>query len=182
MKRRCLSEKDKEYSHYGGRGITVCDEWIDNYENFENWALQNGYSDELTIERKDVNGNYCPENCCWISFQDQQNNTTRSRKITYNGQTKTLSQWSRELGISKTTLRSRIDELGYSFEEAINKSKRIGKANVLIKFQDKEYTQTEFACLCGCTKYWIYAMRKNGYTADEMYEKTKKFRLESEEN
>ena len=74
------------------------------------------------------------------------------------------------------------DERGYSFEEAINKSKRMGKANVLIKFQDKEYTQTEFACLCGCTKYWIYAMRKNGYTADEMYEKTKKFRLESEVN
>jgi hypothetical protein len=63
MKRRCYSPQDKRYNYYGGRGITVCDEWLKDFKNFADWALSNGYSDELTLDRIDVNGNYEPLNC-----------------------------------------------------------------------------------------------------------------------
>lgn len=79
MKKRCYNKKSKSYEYYGARGIGICDEWRDNFEAFYDWAISNGYSDELTIERVDVNGNYCPENCTWITMEEQHKNT---RKIT----------------------------------------------------------------------------------------------------
>ena len=79
---RCFYPKNQRYNAYGGRGITVCDEWKNNREKFFEWALANGYSDELTIERVDVNGNYCPENCCWIPMKEQyKNKQSNARKL-----------------------------------------------------------------------------------------------------
>ena len=74
MKSRCFNPNNKSYSRYGGRGITVCDEWKNDFEAFQKWALENGYTDELTIERKDVNKGYSPDNCCWITAQEQAKN------------------------------------------------------------------------------------------------------------
>lgn len=74
MKSRCYRKKDIHYNAYGGRGITVCDEWKNNSESFFKWALENGYSDELTLERIDVNKGYCPENCTWIPMSEQYKN------------------------------------------------------------------------------------------------------------
>lgn len=73
MKRRCYNPKAAHYAEYGGRGIAVCDEW-QSFEPFRDWSLANGYSDELTIERNEVNGNYCPDNCCWATWTEQQRN------------------------------------------------------------------------------------------------------------
>ena len=73
IKTRCFNEKKKEYKNYGGRGIKICDEWLE-YKNFYIWAMTNGYKDNLTIERIDVNGNYEPNNCTWITIQEQQKN------------------------------------------------------------------------------------------------------------
>lgn len=79
MKSRCLYKKNKCFHCYGGRGISICSEWLSSFDNFANWALKNGYSDALTIDRIDVDGNYCPENCRWLGISEQQKNKRKSR-------------------------------------------------------------------------------------------------------
>lgn len=74
MKRRCYCKKSPDYPDYGGRGITVCGEWLHDFQAFYDWSMKNGHKKGLSIERKDVNGNYCPENCCWIPLKDQAKN------------------------------------------------------------------------------------------------------------
>lgn len=108
IKNRCYNPKAYSYKNYGGRGITMCDEWKNNYENFREWANKNGYQDYLSIERKNYNGNYCPENCEWATAYVQSNNTRRNRFLTINGITRTISQWANESNISSHTIRRRI--------------------------------------------------------------------------
>lgn len=129
MKQRCLSESDKRYKDYGGRGIKVCDEWLgdDGFNRFYEWSMANGYSDNLTIDRIDVNGNYEPSNCRWVTNLEQSKNTRRSVKITYQGKTMILKDWSRELGIPYETLRNRILKFGWSIERAFTEEPKHGR-------------------------------------------------------
>lgn len=123
MRRRCHNPKSSAYSYYGGRGISVCEEWRDEgtgYISFRAWALQNGYTKGLTIERVDVNGNYCPENCKWIPKARQSDNTRRTIWIEYNGEKHNLKQWSRILGMSDETIRYRYHR-GLPVEEVLKK-------------------------------------------------------------
>lgn len=99
MKKRCLNPNCKRYKDYGGRGIVICDEWLKGFDYFADWAYANGYEQGLTIERIDVNGNYCPENCSWITRAEQAYNKRDSIKVTYNGITKDLTVWCNELGL-----------------------------------------------------------------------------------
>lgn len=80
MKQRCKCESQASYKNYGGRGITVCDEWENDFKTFYDWAMVNGYKDNLTIDRKDVNGNYEPSNCKWATYKEQANNR-RNRRV-----------------------------------------------------------------------------------------------------
>lgn len=100
MKQRCYNKKSNVFKHYGGRGIKICDEWLNNSKKFYDWALSNGYKDNLTIDRINVNGNYEPSNCRWVTMKVQQNNRTNNRKITINGKTKTASQWAEKYGLT----------------------------------------------------------------------------------
>lgn len=117
---RCYKTNNKAYSHYGGRGISVCKEWLDDYENFKKWSLDNGYKEGLSIDRIDVNGDYEPQNCRWVTQKVQSNNTRRNVNITYNGETHNLTQWSKILGINRNTLNFRIKnnwELSRTFKK-----------------------------------------------------------------
>lgn len=109
MLSRCNNKTNYSYSHYGNRGVSVCKEWNDNYLAFKQWALQNNYDDTKSIERIDVNGNYDPSNCKWISRNDQVHNRTNSRRYEINGKTQDAAQWAREYGINYYTLLSRLD-------------------------------------------------------------------------
>jgi len=100
MKTRCYNPKTKCYPHYGGKGIKICNEWLNDPCTFINWALSHGYNDSLTIDRIDSDGDYCPENCRFITQAMQTQNTSRNRFIELNGVKKTVSQWAREYGIS----------------------------------------------------------------------------------
>lgn len=117
MKRRCLNPNTKYYKDYGGRGINVCDEWLE-YSNFKEWSLSHGYEDNkrLSIERIDVNGNYEPSNCCWIPLKHQARNTRRSRHVTYKGSPYALSEVAEITGISMRTIQGRYDR-GWSPEQ-----------------------------------------------------------------
>ena len=119
MKSRCYREKDNHYSYYGGRGISVCDEWKSDFMSFYNWAINNGYQEDLTIDRIDFNGNYEPNNCRWATVDEQINNRRYNRMVTYNGKTQTLKQWATEFGINYHTFLSRIDEFNWDFEKAL---------------------------------------------------------------
>lgn len=118
MRERCTYPRNNHYHIYGGRGIKVCDEWQE-FIPFRDWALANGYRDDLTIDRIDPDGNYCPENCRWTDAKTQANNKRNNRLIEYKGQTKTLAQWCRDFpGLSAGTIKSRIYLYGWSVERA----------------------------------------------------------------
>lgn len=106
---RCGDPENKKFPIYGGRGITVCDRWKD----FLNFLSDMGEKPAgLSIERINNNGNYEPDNCKWATAKEQANNTRRNRRITYNGETLTLTEWSQRLGITPSTLHERISVHG----------------------------------------------------------------------
>ena len=119
MIRRCSDSKRHNYHRYGGRGISVCDEWERDFYAFEKWAWQNGFDYYLTLDRKNTDGNYCPENCRWVNIKVQANNTSTNKFITHNGETLTYEQWGNRLGGCKGLVWSRINK-GWSEASAVS--------------------------------------------------------------
>ena len=120
MRRRCSDPSHKNYADYGGRGIKVCNEWMHSFEKFRDWSTENGYNDNFSIDRIDNDGDYCPENCRWVSQKKQCNNRRSNRYITYNGQTHTLTEWSEIIGIKRAALNNRINTLKWDIERALS--------------------------------------------------------------
>ncbi len=122
MKSRCCCETDDNYHRYGARGIRICNEWLNDFLIFRNWALNNGYEDNLTIHRVDNNGNYCPENCMWADNFIQMRNTRLNHKLTAFGETKCISEWLEDTRCkvkSNTTLLGRILVYKWDNEKAL---------------------------------------------------------------
>lgn len=124
MRSRCNNKNDKHYNYYGGRGISVCDEWSgrQGIYNFYKWALENGYNDKLTIDRIDNNKGYSPENCRWATMEEQARNRRNTIILDYNGNKHTISEVSNDLGISYNSLYELIHS-GMNVQEAIEKLK-----------------------------------------------------------
>lgn len=135
MLTRCYCKKHSEFSLYGGRGIRVCDEWnsrekvksraciTKGFCSFREWALANGYADNLTIDRIDVNKGYSPDNCRWVTMRTQVNNRKCTRKITYKGETHTIKEWASISGINYHTLCCRVQR-GWCSERIFNQKVR----------------------------------------------------------
>jgi hypothetical protein len=119
IRQRCQDKNLSYYNNYGGRGITVCDEWSESYEIFRDWALANGYRDDLTIDRIDNNGNYEPSNCRWTTMKEQNNNRRTNLILEISGIKQTLAQWCAITGISYKKAWNRLAR-GWAPERAVD--------------------------------------------------------------
>lgn len=117
---RCYQPSNNRYYIYGARGIVMCDEWKNDKTKFFEWAFANGYAENLTIDRIDPNGNYCPENCRWVDYIAQANNKTNNHRETIDGETHTLAEWSRISGINQTLILTRLKR-GWTPKDAVFK-------------------------------------------------------------
>lgn len=133
MKKRCYKNKSSQYKWYGAEGILVCDEWKNNYKTFMEWALNNGYEEHLTLDRIDNDEDYAPKNCRWATMIEQHNNRRGNVIITIFGETKTVSQWSRDsrCNVSIACLLQRIKK-GWPLERAL----------LIVGYRDKEGKNT----------------------------------------
>ena len=133
---RCYREENHNYKDYGGRGITVCDEWRTSYKNFYDWSLSNGYTDGLSLDRIDNNGNYEPSNCRWATRFEQASNTRRNVFYTIGKETHILSQWARVIGRSRNAVHGGLKRYGIAYLEKRlleknNKGGKNGETNFL---------------------------------------------------
>ena len=124
MIQRCYNPNDSSYPNYGGRGITVCEEWRNSTDAFYEWAVKNGYNKDLSIDRIDVNGNYDPSNCRWADDYVQSNNRRNNVHIEYDGKTKTIKQWAEHFGFEYEKFRVLFHKVG--MEKAIDTMKEGG--------------------------------------------------------
>ena len=120
MRARCNNPDNQNYENYGGRGITICDDWNDDYLLFKEWSLEHGYDPDLSIDRIDNNFGYSPDNCRWVTMKEQCNNRRSNVYYSLNGETHTLAEWCDILGLPYKTIIARINDRGWSFEQAIS--------------------------------------------------------------
>lgn len=123
MKARCFRKALPEYSRYGGRGITVCKEWKNDFETFHQWAMANGYREDLTIDRINNNGNYEPTNCRWVTSKEQSRNTSKNKLLNYKGETHCASYWAEKLNLNYYTLLTHLRK-GMSVKNALEYQRR----------------------------------------------------------
>ena len=162
IKQRCLNPNNKQYSYYGGRGITICDEWVNDYSAFREWSTNNGYQKGLQIDRIDNDGNYEPSNCRWVDRKTQSNNKSSNILLSYNGKTQTLQQWSEETGISTDALYYRY-HAGKSAEEILKKyNTNIGSTRVditddkVLELREQGMSIPKIAKALSCSQGTVY--------------------------
>lgn len=151
IKERCNNPNCPAYMNYGGRGIKLCDEWKD-FSVFYTWSLQNGYDDGLTIERVDVNGGYCPENCCWVPFEEQAKNKRNIRYVDLDGEKMPLKTACERLGLPYKAIHLRITRYGMTPKEAIT-----------TPFKDMKTSLAEKCRRAGLPYSTVFARIKSGW-------------------
>lgn len=121
MKQRCYNQNNKDFRKYGERGIKVCDDWKNNFISFYDWSINNGYQENLTIDRINNNGDYEPNNCRWTDIKTQSNNRRTNIMLEYRGKRQSLTQWANEYNINPSTFNDRL-ERGWTMEQALTTS------------------------------------------------------------
>jgi hypothetical protein len=191
VRSRCYNSDHKSYANYGGRGIVMCEEWLTNRESFVKWAMETGCKEGLAIDRIDNNGPYSPENCRWVTPQENNQNRRTSKFYTLNGITLNLQQWCDKYGLPRSMVEARMKR-GWSFEKSISTKKRerqltdmdgkrFGRLTV-IKFDHVgNGRKSVYKCVCDCGKITYVDKTKltGGHTQScgclrtEMYEAMK---------
>lgn len=143
MRQRCTNPNWSDFHRYGGRGIAVCDEWND-FQKFYSWSKSNGYLKNLSIDRKDNDGNYTPENCKWSTNKEQSRNRSSNRIIKHNGISKTLAEWSEEKGIEPHTISKRIEAL-WPIDDALNLP-LYSRRDTLITYKGETKSIADWSC------------------------------------
>lgn len=164
MRQRCNNPKNSSYKNYGGRGVSVCKEWNDDFFAFEKWAKQNGAKEELQIDRIDVNGNYEPSNCRWVDAITQANNKRSNRFIEYNGKTHTVMGWSRITGIQECVIRSRIDKYGCTIGQALGYENYGGTPAHILEYNGESHNIAEWSKITGINSGTISSRLRYGYS------------------
>lgn len=161
MKQRCNNSNDDAFKNYGEKGIKVCQEWENDFMAFFNWSYQNGYEDNLTIERVDSNKGYEPSNCEWITRAENCRRAQVGRKqaITFKGKTMYVDEWAKELNIAENTLRGRLSNAKWTLEESLTKG-----------FYGKS-AQEEKITFKGETKYLSEWAAEIGLSASGLYQR-----------
>lgn len=160
MKDRCLNERCKSFQDYGGRGITVCDEWLNDPDAFVRWSLSHGYREGLAIDRIDNDKGYSPDNCRWVTAAENNQNRRSCRYFTIGGERKNLQQWCDEFGVSRSMVEARLKR-GWGIERALTTPKRERDRNRLVGKRFGRLTVVRFVgvdkhrcsvyeCLCDC--------------------------------
>ena len=118
MKSRCFNSNTPKFKNHGGRGITICKEWL-SFKAFYGWAITSGYRDDLTLDRINNNGDYSPENCRWATYAEQALNSRNNHLLTHKGKTQPMTLWADEIGMKFSTLHARIADYGWTVEDAL---------------------------------------------------------------
>lgn len=183
MKQRCCNENHRDYKYYGSRGIQVCDEWKGNFAAFYDWSLENGYDEtadrgQYTIDRIDVNGNYEPSNCRWITIEEQQRNKRNNVLYEYKGSMLTLTEISKQSGIPAGTLTSRIYESGMSIEKATKEDKmKTGREPKKYSFNGKTQNLSEWAKEIGIPRTTLEYRLKSGRPYEKVFTNEKNIHI-----
>jgi len=111
MKQRCNNKNTPAYKYYGGKGVSICPDWLNDFLKFKEWSINNGYLAKKSIDRRNPNGNYCPENCRWVDLEKQQNNKLNSFFLSIDGDKRTIAEWAKYNKINKQTLYSKFYRL-----------------------------------------------------------------------
>lgn len=168
MKQRCEDQNKDNYPLYGGKGITVCEEWH-NASAFIEWALSHGYSDDLTLDRIDNSKGYSPDNCRWADIITQSRNKTTNRLVEYNGETRCLTEWSEITGIPIPTLWHRLEK-GMTAKDAlctpVDLRHSVNCKPVIIEYNGQRHTRKEWEGITGLPRKTICNRMQRGWSAE----------------
>lgn len=169
MRLRCYNEDNVNYKYYGGKGVAICDEWLLSFENFFDWAINNGYNENLTIDRIDSEKEYSPDNCKWSTKKEQAYNRSMSVKLTLNGRTMYMTEWAEELEIDKKILSWRYNN-GWSDEEILTRP-RDYKENKLT-LNGETHSMSEWSRITGIKVATISYRMKKGWSVEDALTKS----------
>ncbi|MGN5653475.1 hypothetical protein [Bacillus sp. Brlt_9] len=171
IKQRCFNPKHPNYHHYGGRGIVMCETWKEDFEKFYNWSLENGFEEDLTLDRIDNNGIYEPNNCRWVTMEEQSNNKRDNIIVEYEGAEMTLKQAANNMAVNYKALEARYRR-GYRGKELFQELKEhtAGSLNGNSKLKEEQVkqiktllrkglSQTKIAKMYGVSKHCIHHIK-----------------------